>query len=296
MDGVLLIDKPSGPTSHDVVARMRRAMGEKSVGHTGTLDPMATGLLVLVAGKATRLASLLSGGDKSYDATVRFGFATDTDDAQGAQTGGASTVPATDAVLAALEKFRGTHEQVPPAYSAKSVGGSRAYDLARRAKPVALAPVTVTVRSLEWRGAEGDLVFLSVRATAGFYVRALARDLGVALGCGAHLAALRRTGSGSFDISEAWALGEAERAAPEAILARSITPAAALRGFPEVRVNAAGLKRVLHGNPLAPEHLLDARLAHQDGTVRTKVLADDGRLLALAEARGGVLHPVVVLG
>src|SRR5262245_4849012 len=156
MDGVLLIDKPSGPTSHDVVARLRSTSGATRIGHTGTLDPRATGLLPLVLGKATRLAQLLGGGEKTYEAVVRLGFATDTDDADGEQIGETSTALPDDAAIdAALAAFVGSIEQVPPDHSAKRVGGHRAYDLARSAKPVTLSAVTVTVHTLARTSREG---------------------------------------------------------------------------------------------------------------------------------------------
>src|SRR5262245_34537503 len=197
MDGVLLIAKPSGPTSHDVVSRIRHATGQREVGHTGTLDPHATGLLPLVLGRATRLSSLLTGGDKTYEATVRLGFATETDDDEGSVVGErCETLPEDSQIAAAIDQFRGTFEQVPPAHSAKRVEGARAYELARRSQDVVLRPVTVTVRQLDIIERTGESLRLRVTATSGFYVRALARDLGVRLACGAHLAALRRTQSG----------------------------------------------------------------------------------------------------
>src|SRR5262245_24831903 len=201
MDGVLLIDKPSGPTSHDVVARIRRTSGEPRVGHTGTLDPLASGLLPLVLGRATRLASFLSASEKTYEATIRLGVATDTNDAEGRPIGPiAATVPDDGAIERALEEFRGTFAQRPPSHSAKKIGGRKAYDMARRRQPVDLKPVEVTVRDLECTGREEDRLSIRVSATSGFYVRALARDLGERLGCGAHLMALRRTASGIFKL------------------------------------------------------------------------------------------------
>ena len=182
MDRVLLIDKPSGPTSHDVVARVRSVSGERGVGHTGTLDPRATGLLALVLGKATRLASVLSGSDKTYDATIRLGSTTDTDDADGSVTSTSSNRPDDQVVDAALLQFMGTFDQLPPDHSAKKIGGHKAYDLARRSEPVPLKTAPVAVRALHRTGRNGDLaVSLFVSASAGFYVRALARDLGQAL-------------------------------------------------------------------------------------------------------------------
>ena len=296
MTGVLLIDKPSGITSHDVVARMRRVLQERSIGHTGTLDPMATGLLVLVVGKATRLASLLSGGDKTYDATVRLGVATTTDDAEGEAIGDiAADLPDDDAVRAALDMFRGTFSQLPPPYSAKKVDGVRAYRLVRQDKPVNLSPVDVTVRELAWLGRDGADVSVRVQATAGFYVRALARDIGARLGCGAHLASLRRTRSGSFDVNDAWRLDEAEAAGPATTAERLISPADALPDLAAAEVTQAGLARVLHGNSLDQDHLVGIPPV-QDASPLPVRLLSDGRLVALARWRAGALHPVVVLG
>ncbi len=329
MDGVLLIDKPSGPTSHDVVARLRRTAGERAIGHTGTLDPLATGVMVLVLGRATRLAAFLSSGDKTYEAVIRLGLATDTDDAQGRQVGAAASSLPDDVELAsALGAFRGTFDQVPPAHSAKKVAGEKAYELARRDRPVILKPVPVTVRLLEVLHRDGDRLAVRVSATAGFYVRALARDLGRRLGCGAHLEELRRTRSGGFDLSRAMPLATAERLGSG--LADALIPAAdALPDLPAVEVNESGLSRVSHGNWLGPEHLVPARSSlisvartrhpadvrasldtlwasgggdatedvpdRPDAVAnRVRVLAEDGRLLAIAEARRGALHPVVV--
>jgi tRNA pseudouridine55 synthase len=297
VDGILLIDKPSGPTSHDVVARIRRTIGQRDVGHTGTLDPRATGLLPLVVGRATKLASLLTGRDKTYDATIRLGFSTDTDDTEGAPLGVAvNALPTDEIITGALERFRGPIEQTPPRHSAKKVQGERAYDLARRSAAVELAPVPVTVHTLEWVGRTGDLVHLRVTASSGFYVRALARDLGTALGCGGHLAALRRTRSGGFDVKSAVPLDEAERLSA-GLADRLILPADALPDLAAVRVTEAGLKRVTHGNAVGPD-LLEAHWLPTGAAARhpVRVLAPDGHLVALAHARGGALHPVVVLG
>jgi tRNA pseudouridine55 synthase len=296
MDGLLLIDKPAGPTSHDVVARLRRSSGERTIGHTGTLDPRATGLLPLLMGRATRLASLLIGGDKTYDATVRLGFSTETDDEEGAPCGEPHlSLPGDDAVREALQRFSGELNQVPPQHSAKHVNGQRAYQLARKSKPVDLKPVTVTVRRLDWRGREGDRVFLTVTASPGFYVRALARDLGDALGCGAHLAGLRRTASGPFSVDAAIPLSTAEAAGRE-IASKVISSADALPHLPAVSVNAPGLRRVVHGNVVGPEHLENSWVAALGQAAAVRILDDAGRLVAVARPRGGALHPVVVLG
>ena len=293
MTGVLLIDKPTGMTSHDVVARMRRVLRERSIGHAGTLDPMATGLLVLVVGGATRLASRLSGHDKTYDATVCLGQETTTADADGDPVGAARPVPAEADVRPALDHFRGTFPQVPPAHSAKRIDGTRAYRLARANKPVDLKPVEVTVRNLTWQAFDGIDLRLRVCATAGFYVRALARDLGARLGCGAHLTALRRVRSGSFGVEDAVPLAEAEALGPDTA-ARLIAPADALPELEAVELTPDGLRRVLHGNVVGPEHLMGGfPVVRPDATVR--ILAE-GRLVALARPGAGTLHPVVVLG
>lgn len=295
MTGILLIDKPIGPTSHDVVARIRNTARERSVGHTGTLDPRATGLLPLVMGKATRLAPYLSASDKTYEATVQFGQETTTEDAAGEITASFDgTLPDTDAIARALEAFRGTFDQVPPQVSAKRVDGHKSYDLVRQDKAVELKPVSVTVRELTMTSAVGSHVHLVVTATAGFYVRALARDLGRALGCGAHLSALRRTKSGGFDLSQAVPLDEAERLGP-AVEQYLINPSDALSHFPSVTVNALGFRRVTHGNPVSPEHLT-GRFVPVTGTgEKVRVLDEQGALIALADSRGGALHPAVVI-
>jgi tRNA pseudouridine55 synthase len=296
MDGVLLIDKPSGPTSHDVVARLRGTSRERSIGHTGTLDPRATGLLPLVCGRATRLASLLSGEDKVYEATIRLGWATDTDDADGQPVSGPSgQLPDDETIHDAATAFRGTFDQLPPTHSAKRLGGHKAYDLARHAAPVELRPVPVTVHHIDITGRERDLLHVRVTASAGFYVRALARDLGSRLGCGAHLLALRRTRSGAFDVANALPLGEAERLGP-AVADRAIPPAAALPHLPSVQLTALGLKRAVHGNALGPEHLEGRWIPPHGSGGPVRVLGPDGRLVALAHSRGGALHPAVVLG
>jgi len=296
MIGVLLIDKPAGPTSHDVVARLRRTTGERAIGHTGTLDPRATGLLPLVLGKATRLSSLLTGRDKTYEATVRLGVSTTTDDSEGAPTGPPSGVRPTDEALdRALAGFLGTFDQIPPSHSAKKVGGRKAYELARRDEPVALRPVSVTVHEIERLGRDGDDLRIRVRVSTGFYVRALARDQAAALGCGAHLAEPRRTRVGTFRVEDAVPLEEAERMGTE-VAGRVLSPAAALPELPAVELNQGGLQRVLHGNAVGPDHLAGRFVPPSSGATPVRLLGPDGRLVALGHSRGGALHPVVVLG
>lgn len=295
MTGILLIDKPIGPTSHDVVARIRNTARERGVGHTGTLDPLATGLLPLVMGKATRLAPYISGADKTYEATVRFGSETNTDDSGGSTTqelGGSG--PSETQVRDALRGFVGTFDQVPPIVSAKRVDGHKSYDLARQNKAVELKPVSVTVRELQLLRVEGPLAYLTVTATAGFYVRALARDLGRAIGCGAHLAALRRTRIGSFSVAQSVPLDEAERLGP-AVEKYLINPSDALAHFPAVKVNDLGLKRVLHGNPLNPGHIAGHVVPTTELGQKVRILDEQGALIALGDSRGGMVHPSVVI-
>lgn len=331
MDGVLVIDKPAGPTSHDVVARARRALRERRIGHTGTLDPFATGVLPLVVGRATRLARFLSGREKTYDAVLRLGFVTDTYDVTGLVSGGSrvaapeTALPGQAAIEAALAGFLGRQWQVPPAFSAKRVAGVRSHTVARRRRqrqgdaehPAAhheddaaahaesLAPVEVTVHALSLSGVDGERVSLRLVVSAGFYVRSLAHDLGVHLGCGAHLVALRRTASGDFDEGDAVPLDVVEREG-DAASARLIPMERLLPGCPAVRLTEAGLVRVSHGNSVDRPHCShDGRPDHAVGTwPAVRLLAPDGRLVALSTAEvpgvsaaDGVwpLHPAIVL-
>ena len=201
------MDKPAGITSHDVVQRAREIYGERSIGHLGTLDPFATGLLVLLFGRATRLASFLDTEPKVYDAIVTFGTETDTDDATGAVTRSAEP-PSEPDIRALIATFTGAISQVPPAYSAKSVAGVRAYDGARRGEPLELAPVTVTVHQWDVRSIEGGALRAIITCSGGTYIRALARDLGRATSSAAHLSALRRMRIGEFDVGDAYSIDE----------------------------------------------------------------------------------------
>lgn len=214
MDGLLLVDKPDGTTSHDVVDTCRRVYGERSIGHLGTLDPFATGLLVLLFGRSTRLATFIGTEPKVYDATVRFGLETDTDDPTGTP-GRTAPPPTADALTRALSALTGDIDQVPPAYSAKHVPGTggRAYRAARRGVTIALAPARVRVFRWEITAQGGDTVDVTVTCGTGTYVRALARDLGRLAGSAAHLTALRRTRVGQFDVAAAHPLASIARAA-----------------------------------------------------------------------------------
>ena len=214
MNGVLIIDKPAGLTSHDVVNRIRRILGQRSVGHLGTLDPMATGVLPLVTGNFTRLAQFYISSDKTYEGTVRFGFCTDTYDAEGEPTSEPASVNlARDAVESAIARFRGVIQQTPPPFSAKKIKGVPAYKLARKKKEVMLEPVQVEIKELEVLGVDVDRMRFRARVSSGTYMRSIAHDLGKSLGCGAHLETLRRTTVAEFAIADAHALEELEESA-----------------------------------------------------------------------------------
>lgn len=302
--GALLVDKPAGPTSHDVVAATRRALKTSRVGHTGTLDPLATGLLVLLLGPATRLAQFIAADEKEYLAAVRLGTATPTYDAAslGETPAGEGAPPAarpsSQAIEAALAHFRGTFLQTPPPFSAKKIAGVPAHEHARKQRPLDLAPVEVTVRSLELLPSSDPpsegLLTLRVVASAGFYVRSLAHDLGQRLGCGAYLEALRRTRAGRFSIDHALSL-ESLVTDPEGSARRIIPPGELLGDLPSATLNAKGLIRVAHGNPLSPDHLTEAPRGVRKGqTVR---VFDGLELTAVARVAGdGSLQPIVVLG
>ncbi|MCU1583596.1 MAG: truB [Microbacteriaceae bacterium] len=286
--GMLLVDKPNGLTSHDVVARVRKRAGTKKVGHAGTLDPMATGLLVLGINNSTRLLTFLVGLDKEYFATIRLGSATNTDDAEGeaiseAPAGAIASLgqPALDGALAGLT---GEIRQVPSSVSAIKVDGRRAYTLARAGEAVELAARTVTISALEVLGVrrEADFLDLDVRieCSSGTYIRAIARDLGAALGVGGHLTALRRTRIGPFSVTDAAELESLD------VAASLLTPAAvATRLFPVYRLTAEQAVDLGHG-----KRLLAERPAPGDGPVAA--VAPDGRLVGILQFGGGTAKPV----
>jgi tRNA pseudouridine55 synthase len=278
---------------------VRRALGTSRIGHTGTLDPLATGVLPLVIGRATRLASLFSSTEKEYDAGVRLGLATDTYDAAHL----AGPVPeapegvGAEAIDAALEEFRGAYTQAPPAYSAKKINGVPAYKLARRNEPVQPKAVAVTVHRLTLLSYANGMAQLRVHCSAGFYVRSLAHDLGTRLGCGAHLESLRRVRAGSFDESAAVPLSQVEAEGPGA--SRRLVPLSLLLPhLPGVVLNERGVRRATHGNDVTPDDLAapmsSGTAAEIEG--RWRLLDDAGMLLGIAErSPAGLLHPVIVL-
>jgi tRNA pseudouridine55 synthase len=279
----VLVAKPAGPTSHDVVDIVRRALGEQRVGHLGTLDPFAKGLLVLVVGRATRLAPFAKDWPKSYEGVIRLGVTTDTDDATGAVLATAPWTDVTPAQLAAvIGGFRGGYAQRPPAYSAVKIEGERAYRRARRGESVAPEPRAVEIRELEL--VEAAVPDLEFRATvsAGTYLRSLARDIGAALGCGAHLTALRRTSVGPLRLADA--------VAPEAVTPDVLQDAAILVGhMPRRQVDKKERDAVLHGRPLQMKDGASPPLA---GRV---ALFDGNELLAVAEQVGDLVKPRVVV-
>lgn len=299
MDGLLIIDKPVGPTSHDVVARARRALGERRIGHTGTLDPMASGVLPLVVGRATRLARFLSAAEKSYDAVVRLGVQTDSYDAMGQPVGTRydGVPPDRTAVEQALEGFRGTFLQQPPIFSAKKIGGIRSHVLARRRQPETVdapRPVSVTVTDLQVVGVAGFDVELRLTCSAGFYVRTLAHDLGERLGTGGHLTSLRRTRSGDLRIEDAIRL-DVVVDDPEAAAAAVVPMARMLAGLPAAALSDEGVRRARHGQSLGPGDLCAPLPAGAAGF--TRLVDRSGALVGVAEPERdrSVLHPVVIL-
>jgi tRNA pseudouridine55 synthase len=294
--GALVVDKPPGITSHDVVAAVRRALREPRAGHTGPLAPFATGVLPVLLGPATRLARFLASESKAYEARVSFTGETDTDDATGAPRSGAAVTPISPASLeSALANFRGSYLQVPPAYSARKVAGRRAYQLARESVSPALAPTPVTVFTLELAAWEPPIAMLRVVCSAGFYVRALARDLGRTLGTGAHLQELRRVASGPFALRDALPLDVVLRE-PDAARRRVIAPALAVAHLPAVGVGGRDLERVLHGGDVVVAPGAERAASGQPhGYVR--LLDPGGALVGIAAPTSspGVLHPIVVL-
>jgi tRNA pseudouridine55 synthase len=281
-----LVDKPPGITSHDVVQRVRRILGTKAVGHTGTLDPFATGLLVVLVGKATRLARFVERRPKTYVATVRLGVRTDTDDLTGRITqiseAGESVDPAR--VVEALAEFVGTGSQRPPEFSAKHVGGERSYQKARRGEMVQLEPVEVTVSRLEVLECRPPEVTFRVVVSAGTYIRAIARDLGERLGLGAHLTSLRREGVGLLRVEDAVSL---EQLSVDAL----IPPRVLLDDMPTVHLDAEALVAVSHGRAVE-----DRGAAGQRDSGAVVALMGQGQLVAVARAENGWLRPSVVLG
>src|SRR6201996_2616881 len=278
-------------TSHDVVSRLRRATGESMIGHLGTLDPMATGVLPLLMGKYTRLAQFFGPMPKAYSGAIRFGFATDTYDSDGLPVAPvASRLPDNDEIQAAAGRFRGQVEQTPPPFSAKKVDGKPAYKAARRGEPVALKPVTLTIEEFVIGKREGECAEFTMRISSGGYVRSVAHDLGRALGCGAHLARLRRTAAGPFTLSDAFSLDDLCALAAEGTLEQRLPhPRTLLPELPATTADAWVAGRLRNGNAVNLPEFSNAPLA--------KVFAGQRDLVAIVRRVAGTLfQPIVVLG
>lgn len=279
-------------TSHDVVGKLRRLTGERSIGHLGTLDPMATGVLPLVLGKFTRLAQYFSSAEKSYSGAIRFGFATDTYDAEGEAAGPDANPELTlEQVRAAAARFHGEMDQMPPAYSAKKIGGKPAYKLAREGKPVELKTAKVCITSFEITVLDGTKASFEMSISAGGYVRSVAHEIGQDLGCGAHLSLLRRTQAGVFTLAEAHTLEEVEGLAGnvEALEALCVHPRNLLPEMPSVTGDAMALGRLRNG--------AQANLPEFSEAPLVKVFAGQRDLVGIAKRIAGTLfQPVVVMG
>jgi tRNA pseudouridine55 synthase len=299
MDALLVIDKPAGITSHDVVARVRRLLEERSVGHLGTLDPSATGVLPLVTGRYTRLAQFYLAADKSYEGVIRLGFSTDTYDADGEPAGPCRSVQVSlEQLQQCAQTLTGVIQQQPPKFSAKKVAGIPAHRLARRSQEVELKPVRVTVYSFTIHEVNGDRARFSAKVSTGTYVRSLAHDLGQKLGVGAHLAELRRTGSGEFTLAQAITLdrlaelrdeaSSESRSLEDAVAGISFHPRRILPELPAVTVNPELAGLIANGRSV---NLPDFSPAPQ-----VKVFVGERQLLAIASRIAGTLfQPKVVL-
>lgn len=291
MNGVLIIDKPSGLTSHDVINRVRRILGQRAVGHLGTLDPMATGVLPLVLGNMTRLAQFYLRSEKSYEGVIRFGVETDTYDAEGEPVGAPREFTLTlDQLRALAKKFEGTIEQMPPPFSAKKIAGVPAYKLARKKREVPLKPVQVGVKEFEITGIESACAYFHARVASGTYMRSIAHDLGRLAGCGAHLASLRRTAVAEFQLSDAHSLEELEHAARAGeIEAALVHPRKLLPAIPAVTASPDTAARLRHGQSANLPELSRAR--------EVKVFSGPRDLIAIcARVAGTLFQPRIVLG
>jgi tRNA pseudouridine55 synthase len=291
VNGLLVIDKPSVMTSHDVVSRLRHATGESMVGHLGTLDPMATGVLPLLLGKYTRLAQFFGPMPKAYSGAIRFGFSTDTYDADGIPVAPvAGRLPTNEEIQAAAVHFRGQVEQTPPLFSAKKVDGKPAYKAARRGETVVLKPVSLLIEEFVIGERDGEYAEFTMRISSGGYVRSVAHDLGRALGCGAHLARLRRTAAGPFTLEQALTLDEMCALAAAGNLEQSLPhPRTLLPELPATTADTWVAGRLRNGNAVNLPEFSNAPLA--------KVFAGQRDLVAIVRRVAGTLfQPIVVLG
>ncbi|HVG27523.1 MAG TPA: tRNA pseudouridine(55) synthase TruB [Acidobacteriaceae bacterium] len=290
MNGLLIVDKPAGITSHDVVSIVRRATGERSVGHLGTLDPMATGVLPLLLGKYTRLAQFFTDADKHYTGTIRFGFATDSFDAEGTPTTAPAPLRLSLEDLRVLgQRFHGELDQVPPVFSAKKINGVPAHKLARAGKEVPVKPARIKIHRFTLESLEGEDAEFTMQVSAGGYVRSVAHELGALAGCGAHLSSLRRTQAGPFTLAESISVEELKSLSVDEIRARLPHPRTLLPALPTVIVDEGTAGRLRNGMQVNVPELSTAPLV--------KVFSGPRELLAIARRIAGTLvQPVVVLG
>lgn len=290
MNGLLVLDKPSGMTSHDVVAIVRRATGERSVGHLGTLDPMATGVLPLLLGKYTRLAQFFGAAEKQYTGTIRFGWSTDSFDADGERTAEARPLTQSLGDLRELAKqFQGELDQLPPVFSAKKINGIPAYKLARAGKEAPVKPARITIHEFSLSSVHEDLAEFTMHVSSGGYVRSVAHELGQLAGCGAHLASLRRTAAGPFTLEEAISIAELKLLSPQGIEARCIHPRLLLPEMPSVIVDDTVSGKIRNG--------MQANVPEFSRAPLVKLFTGPQDLLGIARRVAGTLvQPTVVLG
>jgi tRNA pseudouridine55 synthase len=290
LNGVIVVDKPAGWTSHDVVAKSRRILGERSIGHLGTLDPMATGVLPLVLGRMTRLCQFYLSSEKSYEGTIRLGVATDTYDCDGDPVGPVQAVKVMlEEIRTVAAGFVGLLQQTPPLFSAKKIKGVPAYKLARKKQEVELEPVEVEVKEFAVQGLNGDLVDFRCRVSSGTYVRSLAHELGQKLGVGGHLASLRRTTVAEFAIEQSYTLDEIGKAASQGRIEELLVhPRRVLPEIPSVTASDEDIAKIRHGRTVNLPEMSRSRFV--------KVFAGQAELICIASRVAGTLfHPKVVL-
>lgn len=283
MNGIILVDKPQDWTSHDVVAKLRGVLHERRIGHSGTLDPLATGLLVVFVGRATRAVEFAEADSKEYLAGLRLGVSTDTQDITGNVIAKCDALPDEAAVRETLCRFIGDIEQIPPMYSAIKIGGKKLYELARRGESVERTPRKITVSSIDIVDKDGTDYILNISCSKGTYVRTLCNDIGDALGCGACMSSLRRTRAGAFSVDEAHSLEDIEAAVREGRLSDIILPVDALFApFPKLTVSESAAKRLKNGNVI--------KVSAEDGDYR--VYSDSEEFLLLGRVEDGKLKTI----
>lgn len=283
MNGIILIDKPQDWTSHDVVAKLRGILHERRIGHSGTLDPLATGLLVVFVGRATRAVEFAEADSKEYIAGLRLGLSTDTQDISGNVIAECSDLPDEGAVRRAVNSFIGDIEQIPPMYSAIKIGGKKLYELARKGQSVERSPRKITVSSIEIIGREGGDYLLKIACSKGTYVRTLCNDIGASLGCGACMSSLRRISAGAFSVESAHSIDEVENAANEVQLVDIILPVDTLfSALPELKVPESTANRLKTGNII--------KISAADGDYR--VYSDSGEFLLVGKFENGKLKTI----